>query len=75
MEKTSERTNVTVSIKDMILYLCSKWRVLIIWLIIGAIIGGAYSAFKSLESADTADYENYAASIFEKMSDTDLSII
>ena len=67
MGKSSERTNITVSIKDMLLYLCSRWRVLIIWLIIGAVLGGAYSGYKSLKSGNAAK----SASVYENMSETD----
>ena len=71
MEKTSERANITVSIRDLFLYLCSRWRVLIVWLIIGAILGGAYSAFKSLRASGSTDSQNSAAlAIYEGMSET-----
>lgn len=75
MGKTSERTSVTVSIRDILLYLCSRWRVLLIGLLIGAVLGGAYSGYKSLKSAPSAYSAKEAEAAFEKLSETEQAIV
>ncbi len=44
-----------ISLYDMLLYICQRWRALLIWLVVGAVVLGAYGWWKSDANVATED--------------------
>ncbi|MBE6016198.1 MAG: hypothetical protein E7233_01130 [Lachnospiraceae bacterium] len=50
MESMPKKEMTTISVRDMIIYILSKWKILIVCLVLGAVVLGAYSGYKSLKN-------------------------
>ena len=44
-----------ISLYDMLLYICQRWRALLIWLVVGAVVLGVYGWYKSDKDVVTVD--------------------
>ena len=73
MYKTSEKTGIAVSVRDIFWYMLCSWRVLLIWLIVGAVVLGAYSGYKSYKASGSAGLEEQATAIMAGMSEADMA--
>ena len=50
MNTIPEKNTITVSIRDMLLYICSRWRILLIWFVAGAVLLGAFGVYRNMKS-------------------------
>lgn len=71
MDSMPKKEMITISVKDLILYILSKWKVLLICLIAGALVLGAYSGYKSLKSSGSDPLETKAERIAESLNESE----
>ena len=77
MGRTSRSDKITISIRDLFLYILSRWRVLIVGLLIGAVVLGAYGVYKNFKQAETVEIgelEERAEAALKSMSASELAV-
>lgn len=74
METSSAKHIASISIRDLFLYLLSKWRLFLICFAVGALILGAYGAYKNLSSSGNEENDaKVIEDITGEMSDLEIA--